>query len=125
LIETGAGVKFPALSVQPPLAEAAAWSGPAYVTAEQAAMPEVASLPCQMTATGWLNQPLKSAPRAKLAVTLVGGSASILMFFVLASVPSPFVAVHVNVLPGVGPGIRIAGSQPTVLVNGGSAVTVQ
>jgi hypothetical protein len=47
------------------------------------------------------------------------------MVFMLDSVPSAFVAVHVNVLPCVGPGIVIAGSQPEVLVNGGLAVTVQ
>ena len=35
VIDTGAGAKFPALSLQPPLTPAAAWSGPAYVTAEQ------------------------------------------------------------------------------------------
>src|SRR6185503_11142372 len=91
------------------------WSGPANVTALQDAMPEVASVPCQVTATGWLNQPLKSAARAKLALTAVGGSASIFSsFVVMVVVPPSLVAEHVSVVPLFGPGMFTAGSQPVV-----------
>src|SRR3954449_7151675 len=96
-MDTGEGVKFPALSVQPPLTAAAAWSGPVYVTAEQAAMPEVASAPFHATPIGWLNQPLKSAPRASTGATPVGGSASILTVMLLLACSGPSVAEHVDV----------------------------
>src|SRR3954454_2180404 len=49
---------FPAWSVQLPLGAALALSGPVYVTDEQPAIPEVASLPIQAIATALLYQPL-------------------------------------------------------------------
>ncbi len=45
------------MSVQPPLTVAAPLSGLPYVTEEQPAMPEVASVPLQPIVTGWLYQP--------------------------------------------------------------------
>ena len=61
-----------------PLTEAAALSGPPYVTWVQppAAMPEVASVPAKATPTGWLNQPLASVGRAGLAPVTWGAVAS-------------------------------------------------
>jgi hypothetical protein len=74
-------------------------------------MPEVASVPLQLIVTGWLNQPLKSGLREKLAVT-VGGVASILIPRVTAVVvPSAFTAQQVRVVPVVSPGIVTAGRQ--------------
>ena len=60
---------LPARSLQVPLTEAAALSGPPYVTWVQppAAMPDVASVPAKATPTGWLNQPFASVGRAGLA----------------------------------------------------------
>src|SRR6188508_2749592 len=75
-------------------------------------MPEVASVPLQLIATGWLYQPLKSGFREALAVMPVGGVASILIFRVTAvATPSAFAVVHVCVAPPVGPGIVMAGKQ--------------
>ncbi len=74
-------------------------------------MPEMASVPLQLIATGWLNQPLKSGRRERLAVT-VGGVASMLILRVTAVVsPSAFFAQHVCVVPVVSPGIVMAGKQ--------------
>src|SRR5689334_1919734 len=78
-------------------------------------MPEVASVPCHVTVTGWLNQPLKSAARAKVALTPVGGSASTFRFFVVTVVvPPSLVAEHVRVVPLFGPGTLSPASQPVV-----------
>jgi hypothetical protein len=94
-------------------------SGPEYVAAEHDAIPDVASLPCHVTDTGWLNQPLKSAARAKIALTPVGGSASTFRFFVVTVVvPPSLVAEHVRVVPLFGPAIASPGSQPEVEVIG-------
>jgi hypothetical protein len=48
-----------------------------------------------------------------------------LTVFEEVEVPSVFVAVHVLVVPDVGPGIEIAGSHPLVLVGAGFALTFQ
>jgi hypothetical protein len=82
----------------------------------QAAIPDVASLPLQLTPTGWLYQPLKSGPRATLALSPAGGWASILIVLVVHETdPPPIrVAVHVRVVPMFGPSILMAASQPDV-----------
>jgi hypothetical protein len=48
---------LPALSVHVPLTDADAESGPLYVTLEQVAMPDVASVPENDQETAWLYQP--------------------------------------------------------------------
>jgi uncharacterized protein (DUF1501 family) len=68
---------FPAASTQLPATLAVALSGPEYVALEHVSTPDVASLPPNETATGWLNQPFASGARAALAVT-VGGVESYL-----------------------------------------------
>jgi hypothetical protein len=71
-------------------------------------MPEVTSVPLHLIVTGWLNQPLESGRREKLAVT-VGGVASILIGDVTTvTLPERFVAVQLCVVPVVGPGIETA-----------------
>ena len=81
----------------------------------QPAIPEVASLPLQLIVTGFRYQPFASAERAGAAAMLVGAVASILTVFVVtAVVPPSLVAVQVRVVPGLGPSILIAGSQPLV-----------
>ena len=55
---------LPALSVQVPPTDAEPESGPEYVTLEQEAMPEVASVPETVTPTAWLYQPFASVPAA-------------------------------------------------------------
>src|SRR5262249_32893392 len=77
-------------------------------------MPDVASAPCHTTPTEWLNHPLKSAARVKLAVTPVGGSASILTVTLLLACSGPSCAEHVEVLPVVGPLICKPDSHPLV-----------
>jgi hypothetical protein len=90
-------------------------SGPLYVIEVQAAMPEVTSFPLQPIPTGLLYQPFLSGTLAAAADTPVGGSASILIVFVVtAAVPPSLVAVQVRVVPVFGPSILIAGSQPDV-----------
>ena len=77
--------------------------------------PEVASLPLQLTVTGFRYQPFASGERVGAAVATVGEVASILIVFVVtAVVPPSLVAVHVRVVPVLGPSILIAGSQPLV-----------
>jgi hypothetical protein len=79
----------------------------------QPAIPEVGSLPLQDTLNEWLYQPFASAPRLGVAATLVGGSPSILIcFVVMAVVPPALVALHVLVVPVFGSSILIASSQP-------------
>ena len=51
---------FPAKSVQLPWAVALAPSGPAYMSDEHEAIPEVASVPCQSSRTALLYQPFAS-----------------------------------------------------------------
>ena len=73
--------------------------------------------PASSTVTGWLNQPLKSAPRAKLAVRPVGGSASILngrLDWKLPAVGISSAACDTS-CPASGRGSAIAGSQPLEL----------
>jgi hypothetical protein len=75
-------------------------------------MPEVASLPLQVTPTVWLYQPLWSGVRPAAAETPVGGSASILITFVVAlTVPLAFDAEHDRVVPVFGPSTLIAIAQ--------------
>jgi hypothetical protein len=102
--------------MQPPLTDAAAASGPAKLTELQPASPEVLSLPLQLTRTGWLYQPFASGFLAMLALKPVGGSASILMSFVVQETEPPPIrkAVQVRVVPVLGPSTRTAASQPTV-----------
>src|SRR5690348_16985753 len=101
-------------------------SGPANVTALQDAMPEVASLPCQATETGWLNQPLKSAARAKLALTPVGGSASIFSTLVVTVVvPPSLVAEQLNVVPFCGPLTGTYCSQGADVIGDSGSLTIQ
>jgi len=70
----------------------------------QLAIPEVASLPLQLIVTGFRYQPFASGERVGAAVTPVGGSASILIVFVVAlTVPVPFDAEHERVVPVFGP----------------------
>ena len=75
-------------------------------------MPEVASLPLQVTPTVWLYQPLWSGVRPAAAETPVGGSASILITFVVAlTVPLAFDAEHDRVVPVFGPSTLTAITQ--------------
>jgi hypothetical protein len=69
---------FPARSRQTPMTEAASASGPSYVTAGQASMPAIASVPVKENATGRLYQPFASALRPALAPVTVGSVASYL-----------------------------------------------
>jgi len=111
--------------VQVALGAALALSGPLYVAeVGQLAIPEVASLPCQLTVTELLYQPFAFGLRSGIGAK-TGGSASILINFVVTAVvpPAP-VAVHVRVVPVVGPSTLTAGSQPLVEVSVGS-LTVQ
>jgi hypothetical protein len=71
-------VVFPALSVQLPWTVAFAPSGVAYIGDEHAAIPEVASVPCQLTPTGWSYQPFESGARAAVGVVRAGGVESYL-----------------------------------------------
>jgi hypothetical protein len=59
---------LPARSRQLPVTAVPPLSGPPYVTAEQESIPDIASLPLKLTATGWLYQPFLSAPRSGLAL---------------------------------------------------------
>src|SRR3954470_5480558 len=101
---------LPAWSVQMPPSDAASSPGPGNVSEVQPAMPEVASLPCQPTATGWLYQPFASGGRAAPPVMPVGGSASILIVVVSldAVLLSASFTAHVRVVPAWGPGIWTA-----------------
>jgi hypothetical protein len=117
--------ELPAWSVQVTPGAALALSGPLYVVElGQLAIPEVESLPCQVTVTELLYQPFAFGFRSGLGAK-TGGSASILINFVVTAVvpPAP-VAVHVRVVPVVGPSTLTAGSQPLVEVSVGS-FTVQ
>ena len=49
---------LPARSLQVPVTDAELLAGPEYVTVEQPAMPDVASVPPKANFTGWLYQPL-------------------------------------------------------------------
>src|SRR4029079_8861666 len=70
------------------------------------ATPRVAWVAVQVAPTGWLYQPLKSGPRESCAAIPVGGSASILIGWVVVSihVPSFSCTWHVRVVPVFGPG---------------------
>jgi hypothetical protein len=89
--------------------------------------PEVASVPLQLIVTGFLYQPFESAERVGAAVSTVGAVASILIVFVVtAVVPPSLVAMQVRVVPGLGPSILTAGSQPLVeLIGELGSLTVQ
>ena len=69
---------FPAKSVQLPWAVALAPSGPAYMSDEHEAIPEVASVPCQSSRTALLYQPFASGTRPAVASVTAGGAASYL-----------------------------------------------
>jgi hypothetical protein len=74
-------------------------------------MPDVASVPLQLMATGRLYQPWKSGARERCAVT-VGAVASILMRRVTAVTrPSEFWAQQLSVVPPLGPGTVTAAKQ--------------
>src|SRR5262245_4247558 len=106
---------LPALSVQLPVLFAPVVCGPLYESVPvQDAIPDVASVPGQEIENGALNQPAALGWRLGVAV-VVGGSASILSDrVVIVVVPPSLVAEHVLVVPVVGPGIWMAGSQPVV-----------
>jgi hypothetical protein len=71
--------------------------------------PDVASLPVQLTVTGFLYQPFWSGKRAAAAATPVGASASILISLVVAlTFPLAFDAEQERVVPTFGPSILIA-----------------
>jgi hypothetical protein len=75
------------MSRQKPLTEASALSGPAYdCGGTQKSMPEVASVPVNVTVSEWLYQPFRSGLREGVAVT-PGAVLSILI--VMATVVSP------------------------------------
>src|SRR5215217_1718562 len=78
-------------------------------------MPEVASVPENVTATGWLYHPSLSAGRAGAAVT-TGGVLSILnkRLLLAVDVPSMLEAEHVSVTPDVSP-VSVFASQPLEL----------
>jgi hypothetical protein len=77
---------FPALSVQEPVTEAAAPSGPPYVPEVHDATPDAPSSPVKLNATGLVYQPFASGPRAGDAVTL-GGDESFRTVTLLETVP--------------------------------------
>src|SRR4029450_5819971 len=56
-------LRFPALSVQIPLTEAAPVSGPEYVVCVHVSTPDIASVPLKPTETAWLYQPFASGLR--------------------------------------------------------------
>jgi hypothetical protein len=99
---------LPARSLQLPETAAAPLSGPEYVSEVHEATPEVASIPAQLIATGWLYQPFTSGGRAAPADKLVGGWLSILIGLVVVEGcdPPTSVTVHVFVVPVVGPSTR-------------------
>ena len=70
-----------------------------------AANPDVASVPVQLIATGWLYQPFASGGRTAPADKLVGGWLSILIGLVVVDGCDPpmSVTVQVFVVPIVGP----------------------
>src|ERR1044072_8724069 len=76
-------------------------------------MPEGASLPAQLTGTGWLNQPLKSAPRERRGATPAGGVASTLIgpVVLVSCEPSSRVIVQLRVAPTTGPSTSMAWAQ--------------
>src|SRR5512132_2088190 len=78
-------------------------------------MPEVASVPENFTASGWLYHPFLSAGREGVAVT-TGGVLSILNVRLLLAVdvPSTFDAEHVSVTPDVS-AVSVFASQPLEL----------
>jgi hypothetical protein len=92
--EPGA-LTLPATSRHVPATAAAALSGPPYVGRSQPAIPEVASLPLNVTVTGALNQPLPFAPRSGAAPVTAGGVLSILTIGVEVFVPSWLLTVQV------------------------------
>src|SRR5205823_395395 len=91
-------------------------SGPVYERDVQPAIPEVASLPLQLIVTGFRYQPFASAERAVFTAMPVGGSLSTLIGLVVAEICelSINVAVHVFVVPVVGPSTLTANSHPDV-----------
>src|SRR5580765_8676782 len=78
-------------------------------------MPEVASVPENVTASGWLYHPPLSAGRAGVAVT-TGAVLSILNVRLLLAVdvPSAFEAKNVSATPDVS-AVRVFASQPLEL----------
>src|SRR5688500_10623246 len=66
--------------MQVPVTDAAAESGPPYEVEVQLLMPEVWSVPLNVTRTSWLYQPPASAARTGEPPTTTGGVASRLIF---------------------------------------------
>src|SRR5215208_257502 len=64
---------FPALSLHVPDSDAAALSGPLYVMALQLSMPDVWSVPANVTPTGLLYQPFTPAAREGVPAVASGG----------------------------------------------------
>ena len=98
---------------------AAGPSGPANVSAVHAAIPDVASVPDQRTATGERYHCPLSGGRAAATWDATGAVWSSLMTFVrVAVVPALFWAVHMRVVPAVSRVSGTAGSQPEVATAG-------
>jgi hypothetical protein len=106
---------FPAASVQVPLTDALLESGPEYVVDVQTAIPDVASVPANDTATPWLYQPFASGERAAEAPESMGAVASRLIVTVTLTVPELFVVSQNSGVPVVSEEI-VSGEQPSVLV---------
>ena len=86
---------LPATSVQMPVTEAVAESGPEYEPPEQLLIPETASVAEKPTPTSRLYHPFESGPRAGVPTGTVGGVLSILIVTTgLVTVPQVKVAVH-------------------------------
>src|SRR5579884_850904 len=91
--ENGA-LTLPATSRQVPATLALPESGPAYLTTSHDAIPDVASLPANVTVTGALYQPLPLGCRSAVAPVTVGLSVSILNCRWNGIVALPSVAVQ-------------------------------
>jgi hypothetical protein len=96
---------FPATSVHEPGTAALALSGPLYVDDEHDAMPEMASVPDQLTSTGWLNHAPWSGARAVPALT-AGAVSSYLNPRLVAAEVLPALSVQVPL------GLALAESGP-------------
>jgi hypothetical protein len=107
--------------VQEPAAEAAGLSGPAYWAAgAQLAIPEVTSVPENVTESARLYQPLASGRRTAAALT-DGSVLSILIVLMTVVVPPSLSAEHVNCVPAVS-AVSVFESQPVVdvMIDSGS-----
>jgi hypothetical protein len=86
---------FPALSVQVPLTDADAESGPLKLDDVQEAIPEVVSAPETVMPTGWLYQPFESGARTAAIADALGGVESYLKDRESGADTFPALSVHV------------------------------